>query len=193
MPVLLASPTANSIQGPHLSMYGVCFTCLGRLHSYSSIEQGGIKSFSSYQLLSLLTVFSLFLIAVMLPLLLSFTTIFMLTAPLILLTACLPCSCGLAAQDLSLPLTPILSTSLMQYSQSFILFSGKLWNSLPASVFPPAYDLNCFKREGSRHLSHLSYRLWTFQGPALQWAILFYFCCPWPTPWLHLGRDTGEY
>ena len=33
-----------------------------------------------------------------------------------------------------------------QSSQSFIPFSGKLWNSLPASVFPPAYDLNCFKR-----------------------------------------------
>ena len=41
-----------------------------------------------------------------------------------------------------------------QYSQSFIPFSGKLWNSLPASVFPPAYDLNCFKREVSRHLFH---------------------------------------
>ena len=27
------------------------YTCLGRLHLYSSIEQGGIKSFSSYQLL----------------------------------------------------------------------------------------------------------------------------------------------
>ena len=40
-----------------------------------------------------------------------------------------------------------------QYFQSFIPFSGKLWNSLPASVFPPAYDLNCFKREVSRHLS----------------------------------------
>ena len=62
----------------------------------------------------------------------------MLTALQISLTACLPCSCGLAAQDLPLPLTPILSTSLMQYSQSFIPFSGKLWNSLPASVFPPA-------------------------------------------------------
>ena len=41
-----------------------------------------------------------------------------------------------------------------KYSQSFFPFSGKLWNSLPASIFPPAYDLNCFKREVSRHLSH---------------------------------------
>ena len=70
-----------------------------------------------------------------------------------------------------------------QYFQSFIPFSGKLWNSLPASVFPPAYDLNCFKREVSRHLSP-SFGAWirTFQGPALKWAILFYFCRPWPPP-----------
>ena len=31
-----------------------------------------------------------------------------------------------------------------QYLQSFIPYTGKLWNSLPMSVFPPAYDLNCF-------------------------------------------------
>ena len=40
------------------------------------------------------------------------------------------------------------------YSQSFIPFSGKFWNALPASVFPPPYDLNYFKKEVSRHLSH---------------------------------------
>ena len=39
-----------------------------------------------------------------------------------------------------------------QYLQSFIPYTGKLWNSLPLSVFPPAYDLNYFKREVSRHL-----------------------------------------
>ncbi|MPC16970.1 hypothetical protein E2C01_009814 [Portunus trituberculatus] len=40
-----------------------------------------------------------------------------------------------------------------QYSQSFIPFSGKLWNSLPVSVFPTSYDLTSFKRKVSRHLS----------------------------------------
>ena len=40
-----------------------------------------------------------------------------------------------------------------QYSKSFIPFTGKLWNSLPASVFPPSYDLDSFKRRVSRHLS----------------------------------------
>ena len=39
-----------------------------------------------------------------------------------------------------------------QHLHSFIPFTGKLWNSLPCSVFPPAYDLNSFKRGVSRHL-----------------------------------------
>ena len=67
-----------------------------------------------------LTVFSLFLITAMFHLLLSFNDIFTLTA---LLTACLPCSRGLGAQDLSLPLTPILSTSLMQKLISILSLS----------------------------------------------------------------------
>ncbi|MPC24835.1 hypothetical protein E2C01_017929 [Portunus trituberculatus] len=50
----------------------------------------------------------------MLHLFLSFIAIFMLSVLLILLTACLPSSCGLAAQGLFLPLTPILSNYLMQ-------------------------------------------------------------------------------
>ena len=60
----------------------------------------------------------------MLPLLLSSTVIFMLTALLILLTACLPSSRGLAAQDCPLSLTPILSTSLMQELTSILNLSS---------------------------------------------------------------------
>ncbi|MPC25355.1 hypothetical protein E2C01_018463 [Portunus trituberculatus] len=37
------------------------------------------------------------------------------------------------------------------------LMHGKLWNSLPASVFPSSLDLNSLKREVSRHLSHSVY------------------------------------
>ena len=33
-----------------------------------------------------------------------------------------------------------------QYLHSFIPYIGKFWNFLPLSVFPPAYDLNSFKR-----------------------------------------------
>ena len=160
-------------------MYGVCFTCLGRLHSYSSIEQDGIKSFLSTPLLWL-TVFSLFLIAATLPLLLSFTAIFVLIALLILLTACLPSFRCLAAQDLPLSLIPpILSTSLMQELTSILSLSSLcLVNSgtLPASVFPSAYDLNSFKREVSRHLSR-AFGFWsrTFPGTGTSVGI-FLFC-----------------
>ncbi len=38
------------------------------------------------------------------------------------------------------------------YLLSFLPLTDKLWNSLSASVFPPVYDLNVFKRKGSRHL-----------------------------------------
>ncbi|MPC35802.1 hypothetical protein E2C01_029238 [Portunus trituberculatus] len=31
-------------------------------------------------------------------------------------------------------------------------FWGKLWNSLPASVFSSSYDVSSFMREVSRHL-----------------------------------------
>ncbi|MPC52022.1 hypothetical protein E2C01_045881 [Portunus trituberculatus] len=92
----------------------------------------------------------------MLHLFLSLITIFKLIALLFLLTVCLPSSCSLTAQSFLLPLTPILSSSntiVNQYSQSFIPFSCKLWNSLPAYVFPSSYDLLSFKKEVSRHLS----------------------------------------
>ena len=39
-----------------------------------------------------------------------------------------------------------------QYLHSFIPSTGKLWNSLPDSVFPPSYDLDFFKRGVSGHL-----------------------------------------
>ncbi|MPC28612.1 hypothetical protein E2C01_021820 [Portunus trituberculatus] len=47
----------------------------------------------------------------------------------------------------------LFNTQVSKYSHSFIPFSGKLWNSLPTSVFPSSYNLTYFKREVSRHLS----------------------------------------
>lgn len=61
---------------------------------------------------SLTTVFSLFFIAAMFPLLLSSTAIFMPSAFLIWLTASFPSSRGPIAQDF-LSIIPILSTPLM--------------------------------------------------------------------------------
>ena len=39
-----------------------------------------------------------------------------------------------------------------QCLHSFIPYTGKLWNSLPLSVFLPAYDLNFQKRSVKTHL-----------------------------------------
>merc|ERR1711980_70278 len=114
---------------------------------------GSQKLFVSSTLLLLLTVYKLLRSAAVLLLFLSSIVIFMVTALLNLLTACLPHSGGLAAPDFLLTLTPFLSNSLMQELTSiFIPFTGKLWNSLPESIFPPAYDLDSFKRGVSRHL-----------------------------------------
>ena len=42
-----------------------------------------------------------------------------------------------------------------QYFNSFTPFTGKIWNSLRLSVFPPAYDLNSFiSNEGWQDTSH---------------------------------------
>ena len=41
-----------------------------------------------------------------------------------------------------------------QYLHPFFPFIGKLWNSLPESVFPSSLNLNSFKRWVSRHLQH---------------------------------------
>ena len=46
----------------------------------------------------------------------------------------------------------ILSTHLMQELTSIFTSIGKLWNSLPESVFPPYYNFSSFKRRVSRHL-----------------------------------------
>ena len=79
-----------------------------------------------------------------------------LTALLNLLTACLHPSYGFAAQGfllLTYPYSVHLSNAgVNQYTHSFIPNTGKLWNYLPMSVFPPAYDLNFSKRGVSRHL-----------------------------------------
>jgi hypothetical protein len=38
------------------------------------------------------------------------------------------------------------------FSSSFLNTTGRLWNSLPASMFPPTYNLNLFKKRINIHL-----------------------------------------
>ncbi len=71
-------------------------------------------------------------------------------------------------------------TRVNQHLHSFIPFTGKLWNDLPLSVFPPAYDLNSFKRRVSGHLSSLNWPLfWTnlfvFIGAVSRGLFFFFF------------------
>ena len=137
-----------------------------------------------------LTGFSLFLITAVLPLLLSFTAIVLLTAPLILLTACLPCSRGFATQDLLFPLTPILSTSLKQELTSILSPSIlSLVNSGTLSLFmyfhlPMIWILLRGRYQDTYPiLSAIDLEL--SQASALQcfyFFIFLYLCCPWPPP-----------
>ena len=78
-----------------------------------------------------------------------------------------------------------------QYLHSFFLSTGKLWNSLPESVFLSYYNLNSFKRTVARHLQ-LYFGLpfidcsVFFREPAIQ--VVFFlnlFNCTWPVFHLH--------
>ncbi len=120
--------------------------CVGRINTYSSPRHSGVKGFfvASDPLL-LLAVFYLSNLAAMLLLSLSLSF----TIPpshylFIFFPPFLP------------PLTSY-STSPLPFSSislSFFPFTGKLWNSLPASVFPPVYELSAFKRgAGSTKIS----------------------------------------
>merc|ERR1712035_293843 len=49
-PFFSPPPVACSIQRPYSPLYGVCFPHMGGFNSYVIIKQGGVKSFSFYQL-----------------------------------------------------------------------------------------------------------------------------------------------
>lgn len=111
---ILPSQTVNSVQRPYPHIYEIRW------------KQ---KLFVLPPLIWLMTAFCLFLIVALLHLLLSFSAIFMVTAILILLTACLPSSHGVAAQDFLFSWSPycvhLPIAGINQYSHSFIPFFGK--------------------------------------------------------------------
>ena len=41
---------------------------------------------------------------------------------------------------------------LNRYAQSYMYSTGKVWNTLPSSIFPTSYDLHTFKRRVSGHV-----------------------------------------
>ncbi len=150
--VFLSLSDACSVQGPYPTLSGVFLSHKGRGSTHTAllnrVESNTFHLINSSPLTDhLQSLNHLCSVAF----LLSSTVIFVVTAVLNLLTACLPASCGLTAQDFLLTLIPVLSTLLLQelkpYLHSFIPFTGKLWNSLSHSVFPPYYNLNSLRKE----------------------------------------------
>ncbi|KAL7641250.1 UNVERIFIED_CONTAM: hypothetical protein RMT77_008388 [Armadillidium vulgare] len=43
---------------------------------------------------------------------------------------------------------------LNRYAHSYMYSTGKVWNTLPLSVFPTSFDLHTFKRRVSGHVGH---------------------------------------
>merc|ERR1712035_250995 len=99
------------------------------------------------------TLFKLCHSAAMLLLCLYSTAISTPTAPLNLLTACLPLSHGLAALGFLLPHTLTLSNSPMQELINISILSFLLLVNSGTPFLLPSYDLNSFKREVSSNLS----------------------------------------
>ncbi len=128
--------------------------CVGRFNTYSSFGQSGAKGFSSYQIPSscLLPLQSRRIVGSLSILYRYFhancsSELSNCMAPLL----SRPRSTRLSTQDHSSTVqTPYAIVN--QYLLSFFPFTGKLYNSLPASVFPPVYDLSAFKSGVSRHL-----------------------------------------
>ncbi|KAL7633439.1 UNVERIFIED_CONTAM: hypothetical protein RMT77_016310 [Armadillidium vulgare] len=64
-----------------------------------------------------------------------------------------PCATRLSTQ--SHPFSVQLSDPrLNRYAHSYMYSTGKVWNTLPLSVFPTSYDLHTFKRRVSGHVDH---------------------------------------
>ncbi|MPC83324.1 hypothetical protein E2C01_078032 [Portunus trituberculatus] len=157
-PLQLLTLYKDLIQGPYQSLYEVLpLTVLS-----DGVESKALRLINSPPL----TIFSFFITAEMLHLFLSFIAIFMVTALLILHASSallLWHRCTRLSSSSHTYSVQLSNTRVNQYSQSFIPFSGKLWNSLPASVFPSSCDLTSFKREVTRHLS-LAFGKFFFQS-----------------------------
>ncbi|MPC28456.1 hypothetical protein E2C01_021663 [Portunus trituberculatus] len=99
----------------------------------------------------------------------------MLTAPLILLNACHPFSCGLAAQGFLLPLTPILSNSLIGLRYCMVggdsgFFANTTSNNNGA--LSPLYDIDSSTNSSiskdspiDGHIRQLEITKWAYRHP----------------------------
>ncbi len=161
-------------------------------HTQLSWTEWSEKLFVSSTPLLLLTAFCLLISAAVLLHFLSFIIIFMLTVLLNLLTACLHFSRSLAAQDIPLKLTSLLSKFLIRELTSIfspsVTVTGKLRNSLPLTTFPSTYDLIFFQKGSIKPplnsiLIMLLTTLWLFlfYGAAARglFFLSLFLLCPW--------------
>ena len=152
--IFLSLPAACSVQGPYLYMNGVCLSCLGgstQTCLLNRVESRTFRLINSSNWLSWFFSHRSNVSSVSL-----FYSYFH-----------ADCSSELAnymPPSFSQPHCTRLSTSFHSYSVHFcnarvnqylyffIPYTGKLWKSLPLSVFLPDYNLKSFKRGVSRHL-----------------------------------------
>ena len=146
----LSLPAACSVQGPYPSMYGVWFSCLAGINSHNFVNRMVSKAFC-------------LVISPPLTDCLDFLSHRRNVASISLFYRYFHADCSSELANCMPPPLPRprctrLSTShpysvylsnarINQYLNSFIPYTGKLWNSLPMSVFPPAYDLTLSKEE----------------------------------------------
>ena len=146
------------IQGPCPPSYGVCISCVGGGPlTQLSLTEWSLRLFVSSALLLLLIVFYLLNSAAMLPLFLSSIDIFMLTALLNLLTACLPSIPRPRCIRLSTHAHPYIVQTLYarvnQHLHSFIPHAGKLWNNLSFICISSCLRLEPLSRGGYQDTS----------------------------------------
>ena len=145
-------PAACSVKESYPPMHGIWFSCLGGFNSHSSIKRGESKAFRlinsppltdcldslSHRRNVILSLFYRYFHA-------DCSSEFANCIPSPLPRArCTRLSTSSHPYSVHLP-----NASIFHF---FIPYTGKIWNSLPLSVFPPAYDLKSLKRGVSRHL-----------------------------------------
>ena len=154
--IILSLPAACSVQEPYPSIHGVWFSCLGcSIHTtlLTRVECKASRLINSPSLTDCLDYLSHRCNVASLSLFYRYCHADYSTE----LANCMP-------PHLPRPRCIRLSASFLTYSvhlsnatvnqyPSSVPYIGKLWNSLPLSVFLPTYDLNSFKIGVSRQLS----------------------------------------
>ena len=181
--ISLSLSAACSVQGAYLSMCNVWFSCTGGFNSHSHIKQGVV--INSPPLTDCFDFLSHWRNVKSLSL---FYRYFHTDCPSKLANCTSPPIHHPHCTKLSImsPYYGHLSDARVdQHLYSFIPYTGKLWNSLTMSIFPPSCDLNFLKRSIETSLIPI----WTFTPclyfsycPLYRQVFFSMFVCPIPVP-----------